>query len=173
MYQDTAKLDSAWLIAEEESELFNTNRNLYIQRIILLSMKKDYDACEKSAELMNDSLFDRTYIYIVNNRIKSIKAHIEHDDNKRDSLIKQNISQLEKILPKSEIDSVMSLKSEESIIKYSKSSYLIIYYDYLSKIYGKDYVKHLLEIYKEETDDDFCDFLIPSEDEKFEDFKGW
>lgn len=167
---DERFLDSIITLIDKNEEFCSDTQYggvLSLNRIIAYSHKHDYYKCLKYAEMLNDSVVGSTYKYIVVNRIKAMIAQDKGDTLAKNKIITHIVDTLESIVPKHEIDSIMSFRSADSLIRYSKFIYLCQYYYYLSQIKGYENVrKQLYSEYYDSTDIFMDDYLICQPDEK-------
>ncbi|MDR1348533.1 MAG: hypothetical protein LBJ63_08945 [Prevotellaceae bacterium] len=168
-----ARLDSALIIIDSiEDRCGKYNANNYMRKLVILSLKKEYSNALIFAEKLSDTLVGSVYKSVVINRFKAMIAQKTGNFVAKQYHISEIINILKSQFTENEIDSVLSFRNADSIVKYDKYFYLRQYYYYLAQFIGIDKVNNELDSLYKDVDDKFLWVIKPEHDIDFMIFEG-
>jgi len=165
--QSYVRLDSA-LSLIDTMFLCNCNVrkfNLVANKVIILSIKRDFPKALKFIKKTNDTLFLAPYLKSVYlKRIEAMEAQDQNDIVTRNNLIRGIVIELKNYLPfpSSEIDSVLSSNDVQNIYQYEKHLAICQYYFYRAQLEGTDKIINELDSLKQSINGnhEFFDFYL-------------
>lgn len=167
-----AHLDSALLLIDSYEDMCPKYKStFYMRRIVIFSMKKDYQKALDYAMDMDTSIFQPQYKTIIINRLQAMISQSKGDTVARNRYIENILDEINKHLTLSEIDSVINTKDADSIISYEKSLLIMQYFNYQAQLKGFDYVENYLQTRYNDPENNFLWVIKENRDFLF--FEGW